>query len=644
MYPCRRVVAVAVAVLLVSSLAKAKHETWIEVRSTNFVVVSNSGEKQARKAALQFEQIRAVFRQSLAVANEYPSPFVTVLAAKDENTLRELLPEYWVKGHAHPGGIFVAYLNNYQAAVQLDAPGSNPYESFYHEYYHSITMPFFPDMPLWLAEGLAEFFGHTQIEEKYVGMGQADIDLLRELNERSLIPLNVLFNVDHSSPYYNETNRTSIFYAESWALTHYLMVGDKQGHKELLAKYLDALDKGKTQDEAAAAAFGDLKKLQNTLQVYIRQASYFFLKMNPPSVAEEELKVRTLSEAEADAYRGGFSVVRGRPQDATAILQESLQLDSNVALAHQYLAMAEFQSGQREKALQSASQAVTLDPKNYYSRYLRAFLATSASGMMSSDPHAEEDLRQAIALEPEFSPPYALLAVYLAFQNENLGEALAYAQKAIAMQPGSSSYQLSLAQVWLRMNKYSEAGAAAARASAWALNPQEKANAEGFSSYMQQARHFQSMAQSSQSSDGSAQPDPGAMPQLRTRNTGVSPVPTGAVHLQMNVMVLNGPQASGLRSYIGEVLGGLQSGLLNPAATAAVKQPRNLSIEFAIMKDGTVSSIKIVSSSGDAALDQSARDAIAKASPVKAMPAEWNAKTLSLRMSLAYSQEAVDTR
>src|SRR5271167_4067842 len=102
MLPCRNVVAAVVIVFLVSSLSQAKHETWIEVRSANFVVVSNAGEKQARKAALQFEQIRAVFRQSLAVAKNYPSPFVTVLAAKDENTMRELLPEYWAKGHAHP--------------------------------------------------------------------------------------------------------------------------------------------------------------------------------------------------------------------------------------------------------------------------------------------------------------------------------------------------------------------------------------------------------------------------------------------------------------------------------------------------------------------------------------------------------------
>ncbi|MGA8150947.1 MAG: TonB family protein [Terriglobales bacterium] len=641
MSPYRRVVAVAVVVLLVSSFSEAKHETWVEIRSANFVVVSNAGEKQARKAALQFEQIREVFRESLQGVTKSPSPVVTILAVKDQGSMRELLPEYWASGHAHPAGIFFAGLNQYFAAVELDAQGSNPYETFYHEYYHSISTPYQPEWPVWLSEGLAEVYGHTKIDEKSAIMGEPDAGLLQELQSSPFIPLNVLFRVDHSSPYYNEASRTSMFYAESWALTHYLLLGDRMAHRDILDSYLLALLKGKSQDEALAA-FGDLNKLQKDLLAYIRQSKFFGLVLPPVKIADEELKVRTLSEAEADAYRGGFAAVRGQTKDATAILHEALQLDPKVALAHQYLAMAEFLGGQREKAVESASQAVTLDPKNYYSRYLRAFLATTASGIMSSDPHAEEDLRQAIALEPEFSPPYALLAVYLAFQNENLEEALGYARKAVSLQPGSSSYQLSLAQVLLRMNKYSEAGTALARASAWARNPQEKANAESFSSYMQQVRQFQSMAQPRSAVDDSAHAGTSAPPQLRTRTTGLSPVPIGAVHLQMNVMVLNGPQASGLRSYIGEVLGGLQSGLLNPAATATVKQPRNLSVEFAIMKDGTVSNIKIVSSSGDAALDQSARDAIAKASPVKAMPADWNAKTLSLRMNLAYSQEAVD--
>jgi hypothetical protein len=36
---------------------------------------------------------------------------------------------------------------------------------------------------------------------------------------------NTLFAVDRESPYYNELDKMSIFYAQSWALTHMLMLG-----------------------------------------------------------------------------------------------------------------------------------------------------------------------------------------------------------------------------------------------------------------------------------------------------------------------------------------------------------------------------------------------------------------------------------
>jgi hypothetical protein len=99
----------ALALLLCLALPSfgAKHENWVEVRSPNFVVVSDAGEKQARKTALQFEQIREVFRTSLAVASNHPSPVITILALKDEQSMKELLPDYWTKGHSHPGGLFI---------------------------------------------------------------------------------------------------------------------------------------------------------------------------------------------------------------------------------------------------------------------------------------------------------------------------------------------------------------------------------------------------------------------------------------------------------------------------------------------------------------------------------------------------------
>src|SRR5580704_2799631 len=483
--------AILAASPLTTSLVAAKHETWFEARSPNFIVVCNAGEKQARKTAIRFEQIRAVFRRELELASKHQSPVITILAVKDEDSMKALLPEYWVKGHAHPAGIFLDNMNQYFAAIQLDAPGSNPYDTIYHEYFHSLTAPYYPNLPVWVSEGLAEFYGNTQIGDSEVGMGRPDPDLIVELKQGGLMPLDVLMKVDHNSPYYNEQNKISVFYAESWALTHYLMVGDKSAHRASLQAYVNAMTKGATEEQAAAQAFGDLKKLQATLFAYIGNSAFYYIKAPPPpEIAAADLQAHELSEAEVDAYRGGFAAVRERTQEAIPVLEQAVKLDPKLALGYQYLGFAEFQDKKHAEALADFTRAIELNPKNALTRFLRAYLDSRQGGAVGNDEQMEADLRAAIAISPEFAPPYGVLAVYLSNQGQNFPEALQLAQKAQALEPGSTIYQIDLAQVLARMNRYKEARNIAMHARANAANPMERAEAEHFLAFLDQVSQY----------------------------------------------------------------------------------------------------------------------------------------------------------
>src|SRR6202167_1330238 len=485
--------AILLATPLVTPLAGAKHETWFEARSPNFIVVCNAGEKQARKTAIRFEQIRAVFRRELEPASKQESPVITILAVKDEDSMKTLLPEYWAEGHAHPAGIFVDNMSQYFAAIQLDAPGSNPYNTIYHEYFHSLTAPYYPNLPLWVSEGLAEFYGNTQIGDSEGGMGRPDPDLIGEPKRGGLMPLDVLFKVDHNSPYYNEQNKISVFYAESWALAHYLMVGDKSAHREALRAYVTAMTKGATEEQAAAQAFGDLGQLQAALFRYIGNSAFYYIKAPPPpEIAAADLQVHELSEAEVGAYRGGFAAVRGSTQEAIPILEQAVKLDPKLALGYQYLGFAEFQDKKHAEALADFTRAIELNPKNALTRFLRAYLDSRQSGAVGNDAQMEADLRAAIAISPEFAPPYGVLAVYLSNQGQNFPEALQLAEKAQALEPGSTIYQIDLAQVLARMNRYKEARNIALHARANAANPMERAEAEHFLAFLDQVSRYAS--------------------------------------------------------------------------------------------------------------------------------------------------------
>lgn len=482
-----RAFALAAAALIAQPIATSKHEQWFEARSPNFVVVCNAGEKRTFQTAKLFEQIRSVFRQSIPIVSKLPSPIITVIAVKNEDSMRTLLPEDWTKGHVHHTGYFFYRMDQYYATVELDSEGTNPYSTIYHEYYHSLTLPYFPSLPLWVAEGLAEFYGNTQIEGNQAGVGYAYPELIDQLKTERFIPLDVLFKVDHNSPYYNENNKTSMFYAESWALVHYLMVGDKAAHRPMFSEYLKAFASGATQDEASAKAFGNLQKLESTLLSYMHNSAFYF--MNTPvnaQVQDSDIKVREISEAEADAYEGGFLAARGRTAEARPLLEEAVREDPKLALGYQNLGVAEFMDHHTEEALTDVSKAIVLDPKSGLPRYLRAYLAFRSGTAITENAQLEDDLRVAIAASPDFAPAYSLLALRLAATSEDTPEALQMAKKAVSLQPGNGTYLLTLAQVLARMRKFDEAQVVALRASTNAQTPGEKQQAESFLSYLQE--------------------------------------------------------------------------------------------------------------------------------------------------------------
>lgn len=474
-------ISAVILLLIAASLSEAK-QSWIEVRSAHFIVVTDAGEKQARETASQLELIHSFFRQSLAISGHHPSPVVTVLALNNFDTMRDVVEGPWGGRQSLIAGIFTHPLDQYFAVVELDLQRRGYYSTFFHEYYHSLTVPSFPDLPMWLMEGLAEFYGHTEIKGDQVITGLADRDSLSALRQARFIPLHELFNEDSRQLNYEKKDKAPLFYAESWLACHYLLVGNPAAHK-LFVRYLDALGHGKSWADAESE-FGDLKKLQADLSSYLFQKQFLSITSPLPRSSAKEFKVRTLSEAESEAYLGGASSALGHLDEGLRRLKRAVKLDPNSSLAYEYLGMAQFLDGKRSEALKSASESVKLDPNKSSARYLRAYYATNGTEMVATDAPVEDDLRQAIILNQEFSPAYALLGLFLSVQPQRSDEGLSLAKQAVSFDPSNASYQLTVARVLAQMKRYDQAHEAAQRAGALARDANEKAVIDKFISLL----------------------------------------------------------------------------------------------------------------------------------------------------------------
>jgi tetratricopeptide (TPR) repeat protein len=643
--------------------SRADSRTWIEVRSPHFIVVTNANEHQGRRTAYQFEMIRAVFREFFGQKGTAQEPPVTIIAAKDENTLKTLLPEFWAKkGLAHPAGVYLNSTDANYIGLRLDVilnretnraqEAYDPFEPVYHEYVHYLTRQMIASLPLWLVEGLAEFYGNTLVESNKVVVGAPSANHIYLLRATHLLPLNTLFDVNSSSPYYNEQSKTSIFYAESWALTHYLRVRDSNDKSHRLRDFLDLLAKGVDQKEAARQTIGDPQSLEVELRAYIKNSEFHVGSATPPKVDENGFQVRGLTDAESLAVRADFMAHDHHYPEAQAMLEEALKLNPKLSAAHESMSFVSLQQGKQNEAAKWAQQAVALNPESYWGNY---YYATSLMRANQNDDEsvakAQASLGTVLKINPAFDPAYDALAYALALpgSHQDLKEAYSMTLWAVQCEPGKIQYRFRALQILEQMGQADNAIRVATLATKMAKTPEEQKtaaealeSAQKFQAYQQKVKELQeAQGKGSDVVASTATTVPGSEARGPGQPTFVGNSASVPVTASAQIMVLSDPQGVDFGPYLNkEVLPTLQKAWtkLAPsvAGSSAGKSKGKTVIEFAIEKDGSVAGLKLKESSSDPTLDVALLDGLKSVAPFHALPAQFKGKSLTLRFDLSF--------
>jgi TonB family protein len=82
--------------------------------------------------------------------------------------------------------------------------------------------------------------------------------------------------------------------------------------------------------------------------------------------------------------------------------------------------------------------------------------------------------------------------------------------------------------------------------------------------------------------------------------------------------------------------------LIPESARAPLMKKGKVTIEFAILKDGTVAGMRLVSTSGDVALDRGAWGGITASNPFPPLPTEFGGQYLGLRFAFYYNPDRSD--
>jgi hypothetical protein len=166
-----------------------------------------------------------------------------------------------------------------QLAAYLEGQRDTLRRTLQHEAFHQFAQKALRgNMPIWLNEGMAQLFEEAIWTGDAFLMGQVPPRRVRQLQldlkDDKLLPLKQLMSMTGESWSHNLTGNASLGstqYNQSWAIVHYMAYGERGANGAKLVALLQALRKGKDQEDAFRDAFGPLAGFKAAFEKYATQ-------------------------------------------------------------------------------------------------------------------------------------------------------------------------------------------------------------------------------------------------------------------------------------------------------------------------------------------------------------------------------------
>jgi hypothetical protein len=465
---CYRLIVKYLAVLVlgifVPSGCRGSDNGWTLVRSSHFHVYSQFGEHDGRSIALTLEQLRAFFLTSGALgahgALEHGRP-VRVLRFATTSAYASFRPR------ASADAFFLGS----QAVdyIALAPVGPNRPRTLAHEYAHLILHSAGVHLPPWFAEGIAEVFSSLDIRPGESLLGGDLPTCSQVLRTHTLIPLGKLVTMDEEDPLRSRRDDASIFYAESWELTHMLLFSP-QYSREAGALWA-AFNSGAIDGPALASIYGrSIETIDSDLRAWIG-APKSTMRLPGIPARDQRLRVSSVNQADSGSVLAALILASGDLDRAQAVyrsLQTQRTSDPAVAAALGSIALRKHDD---VKAILEWKRAFDLGVRDPVLCYQYATLLESAH---APDDQIAAALRRAIELKPRYDDARFRLGL-LESSRQNYAAALDQL-RAMRSVPRARAYTywLAIASALLETDQRPAAKAAAEKAIALAATPDQR--------------------------------------------------------------------------------------------------------------------------------------------------------------------------
>ena len=432
---------------------------WLRLDTPAFTIIGNTGERELQSVAAEFERFRDAIGQLLGPSATATIVPVVVVVFPSDKAFEPFKPRYRGR-QVDADGLFVGTSEvNYIGVVS----GRRDVRALLHEYAHLMFANVAPNIPLWLGEGLAEFYSTFGLRKDggEVVVGRPIRSHVSRLQSDRLLSLAELTGVRHDSPLYNEGNRRTMFYAESWALVHYLLAGEPP-RAEKVTEYIRLIETGTAAEEAWRRIFGS-EPLEAGLKKYIVMEQFNEVaKSLTERIGTPPVVSRALSDVEVEAFLGEFLIAQGRQDEAVERL-EQVARQTDGARAVITLARARVAQKRLPDARALLERAAVV-PGDWLADYAVGVTTAYAAGSQQVGPEAvagtasaRDALRRVTAARPDLAHAWHMLAGFELLDDASVEAAVASSRRALAIAPNRPEYAVRHAEALVRSREYGTA-------------------------------------------------------------------------------------------------------------------------------------------------------------------------------------------
>jgi tetratricopeptide (TPR) repeat protein len=445
--------------------APTDREKWIAIDAGDLHVFSNASERETTEIATNLVRMREAIGRitQLKVRSAVPTNVFIFRNNASFAPYRDVA----LGRRADVSGLF---LGNDQAnfiLLDADAPGGID-RVVYHELTHYFIKNTLVGLPLWFHEGIAEYYSTFAVHGDNVDLGVPIKEHVLWLRDQQLIPLAQLFAMDTNDKDYNEGTRQGVFYAESWALMHYLLAGSAQRHDQL-PKFLGLLNAKQPADQAFQTAFNaSFDEMEHELKSYVRRLTFQYRRYSLADVANTQVPAPHPMDRADVLYRLGDLLTRGTDgrgfADAERFLRGAISENAEHAGAYATLGLLHDLDGRGAEASVEYERAVKFgsnDPNVYLSYGATIFRNVTNSLRDAKTPpselqHARKLFEKAAELEPS-ARAYAGIGATYVISDDDPAPGIAALEKSMSLAPGQDDVAYNLVQLYARAGRRDDA-------------------------------------------------------------------------------------------------------------------------------------------------------------------------------------------